>query len=34
MRIDLVDWDPDPVLGGMSPNIIGQGQGSWVLHQP
>jgi hypothetical protein len=31
--IDLVDWDPDPA-GGMTPNVTGPGQGSWVAHNP
>jgi hypothetical protein len=34
LRIDLVDWDPDPVLGGMSPSVIGQGQGTWISYTP
>jgi hypothetical protein len=35
MRIDLVDWYPDPVTGGMLPSVVGQqGQGSWVRHSP
>jgi hypothetical protein len=31
--IDLVDWDPDP-SGGMTPNVTGLGQGSWIPHNP
>jgi hypothetical protein len=34
MRVDLVEWDPDPVLGGMSPQVVGQGQGSWITLRP
>jgi len=34
MRIDLVDWDPHPILGGMSPNVIAQGKGVWIPHTP
>jgi hypothetical protein len=34
LRIDLVDWDPDPVTGGMMPTNIRQGHGSWVSHAP
>jgi hypothetical protein len=34
MRIDLVDWDPNPALLGMQPNVIGQGLGSFVPHTP
>jgi hypothetical protein len=33
MRIDLVDWEPDPVLGGMSPNVTGQSQGNWISYK-
>jgi hypothetical protein len=34
IRIDLVDWDLDPVLGGMVPRVTKQGQGSWIPHAP
>jgi hypothetical protein len=34
LRIDLVDWDYDPVSGGTSPTIVSQGQGSWVCCTP
>jgi len=34
MRIDLVDWDWDPVLGTMTPTNVRQAQGCWVLHTP
>lgn len=34
MRIDLVDWEPDPVLGGMSANVTGRGQGIWIACTP
>jgi hypothetical protein len=33
MGIDLVDWDPDP-SGGMTPNVTGPGQGTWIPHTP
>ena len=33
MRIDLVDWATD-ALGGMMPDNVLQGQGSWVTHSP
>jgi hypothetical protein len=33
MRIDLVDWAID-ALGGMMPDVVRQGLGSWVPHSP
>lgn len=36
MRIDFVDWVPDPVLGGMQIDVytIRIGQGAFILHTP
>jgi hypothetical protein len=33
IEIDLVDWNPDP-SGGLTPNVTGVGQGSWIEHNP
>ncbi len=34
MRIDLVEWEVDPVRGGMLPKVIAPGQGAWIAHTP
>ena len=34
LRVDLVDWDPDPILGGMMPSVVGRGLGTWVISVP
>ena len=33
IRINLVEWAPDPV-GGMQPTVIGWDQGTWITHNP
>lgn len=34
LRVDLVEWEADPVSGGMLPQVRIQGGGSWVTSVP
>jgi hypothetical protein len=34
LEVHVVEWDQDPVTGGMAPSIIGHGQGNWVTSWP
>jgi hypothetical protein len=34
LRVDLVDWDLEPILGEMMPSVMGRGLGTWVIAVP
>jgi hypothetical protein len=34
LEVHVVEWDHDPVTGGMVPTIVGHGQGNWVIAWP